>query len=71
MADLGAAQVAVAKMFGLAAGEREHLRRFIKFLKTGHALSEGLHDSDSLLLSTTSDEIIDRYIEWLKAGEPE
>jgi hypothetical protein len=65
---------AIKKLFELGMSEREHLRRFIKWLGTDH-FRHAYRDAspEGVLLHHGEDpnDIVDTYVEWLKAGEPE
>lgn len=61
----------IVQRFELQPGEREHLRRFIKYIQTPHAIPEDLTVFESVLSYRTPDEIVDAYVEWLKLGQPE
>lgn len=62
------ASEAVKQVFELSAGEREHLKRYIRFMASDWAdtnIPDDYWGSESF-----ADALISKYVEWLKAGEP-
>lgn len=62
---------AFTQLVELQPGEREHLRRFMKWLNTSHFVQKyGGFSAEGVVLHEKPDDIVDTYVEWLKLGEP-
>ena len=58
------------KQFELGGSEREHIHRFIKFMETDRFQNRYQNFRNQLELDKPN-EIIEEFVTWLKAGEPE
>lgn len=61
-------QLVIAELFELTGSEREHLRRYIRFMNSTWC-EENVPD-DLFVNQDLSELLIDKYVEWVKAGEP-